>query len=198
MIEKQYRAFVSSLYDKYSWLEYSKMEDAVYCFHCRNFAINCKEPRFVLQGFRNWKKCYGSDLKSNKLLQHQCSLTHAESEAAYAHYQDVKSGAFQSVPTLYGHGYSKLVQNNRHYLKVVCEVLLLTAQRKLPNARQADHFVQVILMSKDLILVHLVAIFSLFLHFLQSMAQLSLRRFVWVRKMLSTPTTAYKTLFWTS
>eukprot|EP00112_Aurelia_sp_Birch-Aquarium-sp1_P022749 Seg652.9 transcript_id=Seg652.9/GoldUCD/mRNA.D3Y31 product="Zinc finger MYM-type protein 1" protein_id=Seg652.9/GoldUCD/D3Y31 len=31
MIGRQYRAFVPSLYGKYSWLEYSKMEDAVYC-----------------------------------------------------------------------------------------------------------------------------------------------------------------------
>ncbi len=66
MIGRQYRAFVPSLYDKYPWLEYSKMEDAVYCFHCRHFSINRKEPTFVLQGFRNWKKCYSSDEKSNK------------------------------------------------------------------------------------------------------------------------------------
>ncbi len=132
MIGRQYRAFVHSLYGKYSWLEYSKMEDAVYCFHCRHFSTNRKETTFVLQGFRNWKKCYGSDEKSNKLLQkHQCSLVHAESVAAYAHYQDVKSGAFQSVPTLHDQGYSKLAQDNRHYLKAVFEVLLLTAQRKI-------------------------------------------------------------------
>ena len=65
MIGRQYRAFVPSLYDKHPWLEYSKMEDAVYCFHCRHFSFNRKEPTFVLQGFRNWKKCYGSEEKTN-------------------------------------------------------------------------------------------------------------------------------------
>ena len=140
MIGSQYRAFAPSLYEKYSWLEYSKLEDAVYCFHCRHFSINRKEPTFVLQGFRNWKKCYGSDEKNNKLLQHQQSLIHADSVAAYAHYQDVKSGAFQSVPTLHDQGYSKLVQDNRHHLKAVCEVLLLTAQRKIAQRETGRSF----------------------------------------------------------
>ena len=85
-------------------------------------------------------KSYGSDEKSNKLLQHQRSLMHAESVAAYAHYQDVKSGAFQSVPTLHNQGYSKLVQDNRHYLKAVCEVLLLTAQQKIAQCETGRSF----------------------------------------------------------
>ena len=65
---------------------------------------------------------------------------HAESVAAYAHYQDVKSGAFQSVPTLHDQDYSKLVQDNRHYLKAVCEVLLLTAQRKIAQRETGRSF----------------------------------------------------------
>ena len=58
IIGKQYRAFTSSLYDKYTWIEYSQCEDAIYCFHCRHFSKEPSHATFVTQGLRNWKKCY--------------------------------------------------------------------------------------------------------------------------------------------
>lgn len=56
---------------------------------------------------------------------------HAESVTSYAHNEAVKSAAFQSVPILHYQDHFKLVQDNRHYLQAVYEVLLLTAQRKI-------------------------------------------------------------------
>lgn len=64
---KLYRSFHSAFYNKYHWLEYSIEKNSVYCFYCRHFnkrgfdnttITDCRS--FVVDGFRNWKKCYGS------------------------------------------------------------------------------------------------------------------------------------------
>lgn len=39
------------------WLEYSiQINDALYCFPCRNFGANNNEGTFSKTGFRNWRK----------------------------------------------------------------------------------------------------------------------------------------------
>eukprot|EP00795_Rhopilema_esculentum_P017430 gene17430-biopygen6363 len=140
LIGNQHRAFTPLLYEKYPWIEYSQMEDAIFCFHCRNFSENRKDPAFVSQGLRNWKRCYGTKVNDNKLLQHQTSHLHAQSVAAKAHYENVKSGNFQTIATLHDAAYSKLVKDNRHYMRVICEVLLLTAQRKIAQRETGGSF----------------------------------------------------------
>ena len=91
-----------------------------------------KEPTFVTNGIRNWKRCYGTKPNSNKLLQHHTSFQRAESVAARAHYLDIKSGKFQSVAELHDAEHARLIKDNGHYLRTVAEVLLLTAQQKMP------------------------------------------------------------------
>ena len=86
---------------------------------------------------RNWKRCYGSKSANNKLLQHHTSFQHAESVAAHAHYQNIKSGKFQSVAELQDAEHSKQIKDNRHYLRTVAEILLLTAQQKIAQ-RETD------------------------------------------------------------
>lgn len=140
MIGKQYRAFTSSLYDKYSWIEYSQCEDAIYCYHCRHFSKNRKEHTFVTQGMRNWKKCYGTRVSDNKLMQHQGSLQHAECVDAYARYLAMKSGAFQSVAELQDSAHVKLIKENKQYMRTLCEVLLVTAQRKIAQRETGRSF----------------------------------------------------------
>ena len=53
LIGKQYGAFTTLLFDKYLWIEYSQAEEAIYCFHWRNFPGSRQEPVFVSQGSRN-------------------------------------------------------------------------------------------------------------------------------------------------
>ena len=80
---------------------------------------------------RNWRRCYGTKPNNNKLLQHHTSFQHAESVAAHAHYLDIKSGKFQSVTKLHDAEHVRLIKDNRHYLRTVAEVLLLTVQQKI-------------------------------------------------------------------
>jgi hypothetical protein len=57
------RSFRSDWYSLYSWLEYSPMTDAAFCFVCRHFPSFGKEsePAFTSVGFKNWKKAQYSD-----------------------------------------------------------------------------------------------------------------------------------------
>ena len=80
---------------------------------------------------RNWKKCYGTKPDNNKLLQHHTSFQHDESVAAHAHYLDIKSVTFQSVAELQDAEYAKQIKDNRHYLRTIAEILLVTAQQKI-------------------------------------------------------------------
>ena len=73
-------------------------------------------------------------------MQHQAIHLHAQSLAARVHYGDVKSGSFQSISTLHDANHHKLVQENRHYLKVICEILLLTAQQKIAQHKTGRSF----------------------------------------------------------
>ena len=127
LIGKQYRAFTVSLNDKYPWIEYSQSKDAIFWYYCRHFAKDRKEPAFIREGFRNWKKCYGTKRGDNKLLQHNASFQHSECVDAHAHYIAVKTGTFQSVVELQGSARAKLVKENRQYMCTVCQVLLVTA-----------------------------------------------------------------------
>ena len=88
---------------------------------------------------RNWKRRFGTRVRDNKLMQHQASLQHAECVDAYAHYQDVKSGGFQSVAELQDSAHAKLITKNRKYM-CTCEVLLLTAQRKIAQRETGRSF----------------------------------------------------------
>ncbi|KAJ8872770.1 hypothetical protein PR048_026386 [Dryococelus australis] len=48
--------FQSSWYDKFSWLEYSVKQDAVFCFVCRHFAVKDNVCEDVLDhGYSGWK-----------------------------------------------------------------------------------------------------------------------------------------------
>ena len=60
--------------------------------------------------------------------------------AAHAHYLDIKSGKFQSVAELHDAEHARLIKDNRHYLRTVAEVLLLTAQQKIASERLEDRF----------------------------------------------------------
>ena len=54
------RSFQSSWFTKFTWLEYSVLEDKAYCFACRFFAPpSAKETAFISQGFHDWKHAFG-------------------------------------------------------------------------------------------------------------------------------------------
>ena len=66
---KTKRAF-STYYNKYCWLEYSFLKDAVFCFACRHFQTDSSVEESFRKGVSDWKKL------SSKLEKHTNSLAH--------------------------------------------------------------------------------------------------------------------------
>jgi len=53
----QNRAFSSSFYTKFGWIEYSEKNDAVFCFIFRHFSNYTHDDKFDnTNGIRNWRK----------------------------------------------------------------------------------------------------------------------------------------------
>ena len=193
MIGKQYRAFNSSLYDRYPQIEYSQSEDAIYCYHCRHFSTNRKEATFISQGLRNWKKCQGTKGSNNKLLQHKTSHQHGECIDSHVHYVSVKTGTFQSVAELQDSEHAKLVRENRNYMRTLCEVLLLTAQRKIGQCETGGSYRVDDIVVENLDFIHHVVISSPFFPSLRDTTQLLLNEFDLTPGMRSIHTIVFRT-----
>lgn len=54
----QLRSFNEKYYKLYPWIEYTILEDSVYCYPCRFFNFSKSKPDqiFIKRGFKNWKR----------------------------------------------------------------------------------------------------------------------------------------------
>jgi len=123
------RSFRPDWYKLKPWLEYSQIADAAFCYACRHFPSLGKtaEPAFTSAGFRNWKKAQYSDAG---FAVHEDGDFHRDAMVMWQEYKQVKSSA-GSVLQLQNKMYAQQVSENRHYVKTVAEVLMLTATQNL-------------------------------------------------------------------
>ena len=129
------RSFVASWYDRYSWLEYSQECDAIFCFPCRHFChpgYGNAEETFTKTGFRRWKKAHGKDGAIMKHINSQC---HKMSVMSWNDFERNKA-AKTSVEKALNENYRKKVNENRHYMKTIGEIVLITATQ---NIAQRGH-----------------------------------------------------------
>ena len=117
------------------WLEYSIVNDSVYCIHCRHFSSSTKTEVFTINGFRAWNRATGKDSKTNAFIKHTKSDDHCFAVDKYKAYKQVLLSG-KNVINLMDSNHQKEVLENRHYLKTVAEVLLLTATQ---NIAQRGH-----------------------------------------------------------
>lgn len=52
----QNRSFSSECYKQYTWLEYSILSNAAFCYVCRMFADGLTDKVWIKKGFSNWQK----------------------------------------------------------------------------------------------------------------------------------------------
>ena len=129
------RSFLSAWYADNDWIEYSMERDAVFCFPCRHFApasYGHADDLFILTGFQNWKKAKGKDGKFNKHIHSQC---HKMSVAGSIEYHK-NLVANTSIRQMVDAQYMEHVLQNRHYIKTLGEIILLTATQ---NIAQRGH-----------------------------------------------------------
>lgn len=119
------RHFSLSWYKIYNWIEYSIINDSIFCFPCRFFLKNNREKSiFVNEGYNNWKNALGSN---SGLKKHHMSNDHKTSHAMWTSYLDMKKAGYVSVASLINDGHLKLVKENRNFIKSIGRVLLYTA-----------------------------------------------------------------------
>lgn len=71
------RSFTSSWYDSYTWMEYSAIKDAVYCFACRHFKQTMcghTETAFTNEGFSYWKNATSKFKSHEAAVGHKCAM----------------------------------------------------------------------------------------------------------------------------
>ena len=127
------RSFLAAWYQAHSWLEYSQSTNSAFCFACRHFRKPGYKgkPPFVSEGFQTWKKAHCKDAG---LTQHEGSNDHLMAMVDWDDYKKIKPAG--GVQQMQSDEYRKQVSENRHYVKTVAEVLLLTATQ---NMAQRGH-----------------------------------------------------------
>lgn len=126
------RSFSTHWYEAHSWLEYSTLNDSVYCFACRHFnkeQVGRSETAFTHDGFANWKKGIAS------LNAHAATSSHKGAMQSWTEFkQRQKTGS--SIAGLLDSAHNKTVQENRRYIRAVVEVLRFTCCQ---NIAQRGH-----------------------------------------------------------
>jgi len=132
------RSFRPDWYNTYLWLEYSQACDAAFCFGCRHFPSFGKdaEPAFTSLGFRTWKKAHYSDSGFPKHA--KCDF-HVTAMVMWSEYKAMKVCNSGSVLQMQSEAYAKQVSENRHYIKTVAEVLLLTVTQNIAQRGHREH-----------------------------------------------------------
>ena len=121
LMKDQQRSFNSRWYTAYPFLEYSIQNDAVYCFCCRFFPSPCHkyEATFTIKGLRDWKRL--SQSLKNTTVQHSMTL--------WAGYKQAR--VHGTVCDQLSSVRARIVQENRQYLKSICQVAVLCARQDI-------------------------------------------------------------------
>lgn len=122
---KQNRAFSTTQYDSYDFIEYSISLDAVFCFPCRHFTSPSayKDIAFTEKGMRDWKKI------KDKVDKHIGTQSHMDSTTLWNEYKNsLKTG---SVVTKLANTHKLIVAENWKYAEKVTEALLFLAKQGL-------------------------------------------------------------------
>ena len=110
---------------------YSLQKDATFCFPCRFFTFPGKagriEETFISQGYRDWKHATG---KGGVLEKRDSSHSH---KLAMISWQDFEQNIEQEtgISNMLDSARSARIKENRHYMEVVSDILLLCARQKL-------------------------------------------------------------------
>jgi hypothetical protein len=122
------RQFSSAWYKLYpTWLEYSVLCDAAFCFVCRHFSVNPPEV-FVSTGFKNWKRALERDSGFKK---HEVSMEHKNCHLKWINYSKIRANAETSVMSQVNEAHRALVEENKAYMTIVIDILIYTATQNI-------------------------------------------------------------------
>ncbi|XP_060856291.1 zinc finger MYM-type protein 1-like [Metopolophium dirhodum] len=129
---QQNRSFNASYYDCFEWLEYSIINNALYCFACRIYGSgNNTEDTFTKIGFKKWNKfsgSRGSKKGQGRLHAHATTKYHLTNKKWQSHKDIEKTG---SVMAQVSTQHKLLIESNRRYIRTLCEVTLFLCRQGL-------------------------------------------------------------------
>lgn len=125
-IGDRYRTFKSDWYKKFAWLEFSVIANKAFCFYCRFFSKSDVKEKSFIMGYNNWKKALYSDAGFQS---HNNSITHKECEVKYKSFKQASLN--KSLPEMLTNHNSKVIEENKHYIKTLAEILLLTCKLEI-------------------------------------------------------------------
>lgn len=83
---KRARSFQSNWYEHFKWIEYSQIENSVYCLPCRHFSLKLKndgDNMFKSTGYNNWK----NSMSNRGLIRHEKSDEHKNCTLSWVEYK---------------------------------------------------------------------------------------------------------------
>ncbi len=117
----------SAKYYMFDWLEYSVIEDKVFCFVCRQFLTEVtrdQNEKFVTTGFSKWKKL------NEVLKKHNDSLLHIQCTEKYISYKHSMEAGNVLEKIIIQH--EEEVIRNRDYLVKLIDIMLCLVRQGLP------------------------------------------------------------------
>ena len=115
------KRFQRDWYMKFPWIEYSQERDSVFCFACSHFPQHDTPDNFTSIGFHDWN--HGVQ----KLQKHSDSFSHKTSVMAKIQQESTKGSITTQVQAIS----LKQLEENRHYVRTVAEVVELCARQGL-------------------------------------------------------------------
>lgn len=150
------RHFSDTWYKMFNWIEYSVMNDAVYCFPCRFFSKHYDlNTVFITIGFKHWKKALD---KGSGFKRHESSSEHKKCQVMLVEYTSMKIKN-TSVSSLINEAHLKLVKENHKYIQYIGKVLLFTAVQGIAQ-RGSNESENSVNRGNFLELVHLLEYFN--------------------------------------
>lgn len=124
---KQNRSFSSDYYKAYSFIEYSKEADAIFCFPCRLFQCSSsgayRDPAFIANGVCDWKNILA------KLQKHADGVPHRQCSEQWHCFEQTK--ATGSIAAQLSESHRTSVQSNREYAASIVDILLYIGKQGL-------------------------------------------------------------------
>ncbi|XP_060846255.1 zinc finger MYM-type protein 1-like [Rhopalosiphum padi] len=127
---QQNRSFSSTHYKKFSWIEYSIKNDAIFCYACRLFSNNNVEQTFISIGFNNWKKLSGyrdSKVNCTKLELHNRCIHHLTAMSKWSGHNSMKKNG--SVHNKIVSASMQQIKENRTYMMQLIEITLFLSKQ---------------------------------------------------------------------
>lgn len=122
------RSFQSEWFKRFKWIEYSKSEDAIFCYACRQFEpYGSKEIVFTVKGFKNWKCAL--DKSKAGLIKHEKSLTHITAMSKWGEKEN-RTAVGKTISTLLN---DSALERNRYYIRSLIEIIQFLAINELAS-----------------------------------------------------------------